>query len=104
MTRMIKGSDLPIELQRQALAAFPYRYTRDHTPTWATKTGLRYPVQFASDADWLAHTLFAVAGPARALRLSRRERYCESTPTWPDGKGPALASLHNAKCEPFKSR
>jgi len=32
--KMIPGLKLPSALQRQALAFYVHRYTRDHTPSW----------------------------------------------------------------------
>src|SRR5262245_231807 len=82
-----RGDQLTPALQKRCLAMFVHRYTRDHTPAWAKEArpnGQPYPVQFASDSDWLAHSLFAVS--ADGARLDRRVRHCESSPTWPDGK------------------
>lgn len=82
----VKGSDLPQHLQREALACFVHRYTGDHVPDWATrnvpaKFGKRYPLQFASDREWLEHTTFQVTNRGTlALR-----KPCHSSPTWPNG-------------------
>ena len=81
---MVRGSEMCDRLQRQALARYPHRFTRDHKPDWATgewKDGKPYPVQFDSDADWLANTFFPITVKGE---FSRREKYCESHPTWPD--------------------
>lgn len=81
------GSELTAREQRYVLSAFVHRYTRDHTPDWARylrPNGTRYPVQFASDQEWLAHTRFVIR---KNGALSLREGQCYSTPTWPDGKG-----------------
>lgn len=70
--------------QAVLLLAFPGRYTGDHKPDWAMVPdigGSEYPLQFASDADWLAHTRFAVGLMTR--RLDRRVRRCWEFPTWP---------------------
>lgn len=78
------GTELNAVQQREALAHFVHRYTREHMPEWARKPrkdSKLYPVQFVSDADWLAHTYFSVTKDGK---LSRRERYCQSHPTWPD--------------------
>ncbi len=80
------GSELSQADQRYVLSAFVHRYTRDHKPHWAhepMKDGSEYPVQFASDADWLAHTLFQVT---QSGKVSRTACQCQSSPTWPDGK------------------
>lgn len=79
-----RGSDLHPDDKRHVLAAFVHRFTKDHRPAWVDYPGQRhrnYPVQFASDADWLAHTVFRVR---RNGRLDRRAKACMSTPTWPD--------------------
>lgn len=84
MKRSKLGNWLHPEDQRHVLAAFVHRFTRDHKPEWANKPwkdGKPYPVQFDSDADWLAHTSFAVRNDGR---LDGRVHRCESVPTWPD--------------------
>jgi len=81
-TQWKKGSELDDSVQRECLNRFVHRFTRDHKPEWAEKPwkdGLPYPVQFDSDSDWLAHTLFAVNKNGRL-----NERHCECSPTWPD--------------------
>lgn len=75
--RRILGCNLPAALQAQAKARFVHRSTGDHQQGAA----LDYPLQFASDAEWLANTLFWITA---AGLLSRRARFCESTPTWPN--------------------
>lgn len=87
-TRWAKGSALPARTQRDCLARFVHRFTAEHRPAWAMAlrpNGQAYQVQFASDADWLAHTLFAVT---QDNRLDERVKHCESNPTWPND--PAL--------------
>ncbi len=90
--KWVWGHELSPEVQRQALATYVYRYTRDHVPAWAIRDkradGTPFPVQFASDADWLEHSRFPVT---KAGRLASRPPYCYSDPTWPDGK-PAIYS------------
>ena len=83
----VPGTLLLEEDQRYALSAFVHRHTRDHTPAWAKqiwKNGRPYPVQFASDGDWLAHSYFQVTGQGR---LDKRIKHCNSYPTWPDTNG-----------------
>lgn len=83
----VSGTKLCPADQLEACRAFVHRYTREHVPGWARDLrpdGERYPVQLDSDADWLAHTMFAVRADGR---LDRRVKRCESSPTWPDGKG-----------------
>lgn len=78
------GIDLCEEDRNYVLRAYVNRHTRSHVPAWAKREwrdGRPYPVQFASDADWLAHTTFVIRQNGR---LDRRYKYCESTPTWPD--------------------
>lgn len=78
------GSELRPEVQREALRRFVHRFTRDHVPDWARQprpNGATYAVQFDSDADWLAHTMFATTN---AGKLDNRVKRCESSPTWPD--------------------
>ena len=78
------GTQLNYADQQHVLATFYGRFTREHNPAWADKLrhdGSSYPVQFASDVDWLAHTYFAVHVGGR---LDRRVHFCESSPTWPD--------------------
>lgn len=85
------GSLLRPEVQREALASFVHRFTKDHKPAWACKPrpdGTAYPVQFASDADWLSHTIFRTRKDGE---LDRRHDACESVPTWPDN--PELRTL-----------
>lgn len=79
------GSELSELDRRYVLAAFVHRFTRDHRPQWARKPrrdGSRYPVQFASDTDWLAHTRFQTTGYGA---IDKRVSECRSSPTWPDG-------------------
>jgi hypothetical protein len=86
-SKMVPGSELRPEVQRDCLRRYVHRYTREHVPDWSRKPrhdGSSYPVQFASDADWLAHTLFTVKADGT---LDERARYCHSSPTWPDTNG-----------------
>lgn len=78
------GTDLTASQQADALRAFVHRFTGQHKPDWARTlrpNGTAYPVQFADDADWLAHTTFAVNKDGS---FNRRVHYCESSPTWPN--------------------
>lgn len=93
MDTYVWGCDLLSALQREVLARYVYRYTGDHKPGWARilrPNGEPYAMQFSSDADWLAHTRFAVTS---AGRLNEREHYCESYPTWPRNPELRKASL-----------
>jgi hypothetical protein len=81
----IRGDHMCKRLQNQVLAMFVQRYTGDHTPNWAReewKDGKPYPLQFKNDQEWLENTFFwcTVKG-----ELSKKHRYCESHPTWPNG-------------------
>ena len=78
------GAELPAHVQQQALNRFVYRFTKNHKPEWANKPwkdGKPYPVQFASDTDWLANTRFHVT---EKNELDNRVDSCQSSPTWPD--------------------
>lgn len=84
MTTIVLGSQLSPSVQRQCLARFVHRFTGDHRPQWASVArpdGRSYPVQFASDADWLANTRFFVT---KTGNLSLWHDRCESSPTWPN--------------------
>jgi hypothetical protein len=80
----VVGTSLAADQQKQALNSYVHRFTKDHKPIWATKPmpdGRAYPVQFASDKDWLANTTF----PTRNGKLvSGKNSDCHSTQTWPD--------------------
>lgn len=83
---LIYGNVLSPRLQAECKARFVHRFTRDHRPAWASQpmpNGKPYPVQFASDDDWLAHTFFEVT---KQGELDERSRYCQSSPTWPEGQ------------------
>lgn len=80
----VAGNDLTATEQRKALAQFVHRFTGDHKPQWTNrewKDGKPYPLQFASDSDWLANTRFWVRKDGQ---ISKRHKYCESSPTWPN--------------------
>lgn len=84
INNMILGSQLAAEDQQIVLAHYVHRFTGEHKPSWAHKPwmdSLPYPVQFASDSEWLANTLFMVR---RDGRLDSRCHHCESSPTWPN--------------------
>jgi len=85
------GTQLNEQDRRHVLAAFVHRFTAEHRPQWASEPrpdGGEYEVQFASDEDWLANTLFAVRNDGR---LDGRARFCKSSPTWPNRKAKANA-------------
>ena len=80
----VLGTALHSDDRRHVLATYVHRFTGDHRPAWVAKgmpNGQPYPLHFASDADWLAHTLFRVRTSGR---LDMRVRSCESHPTWPN--------------------
>jgi hypothetical protein len=80
----VLGSHMGKKLQDDCLRQFVHRFTKQHVPAWANKEwkdGITYPVQFASDAEWLSYTFFEVTVKGE---LSKRVHYCESSPTWPD--------------------
>ena len=79
----VLGSALSPENRQDALSRFVHRFTGDHRPAWAAvgrEDRTPFPVQFANDADWLAHTIFHITEDGR---ISGR-RGCESSPTWPN--------------------
>jgi len=79
-----RGSELTAAEQAYCLSAFVHRFTREHKPKWAKaewKDGKPYPVQFASDKEWLEQTLFAVTAKGN---LDHRVIECRCSPTWPD--------------------
>lgn len=81
--KMIQGTKLSPEDQRLVLAAYVHRFTGEHKPGWARKPwkdGKPYPVQHATDKDWLAETTFAVT---KSGRLDMRVQHCHSVPSWP---------------------
>jgi hypothetical protein len=83
---MKHGHELHPSDQAHVLARYVHRFTREHKPAWARElrfNGHPYPVQFASDQEWLENTRFAVRKDGR---LDRRARFCQSVPTWPDGR------------------
>lgn len=88
---MICGDLLPAALQADALRAYLHRFTREHVPQWARKprdNGEPYPVQFASDKEWLARTLFPVTvrkGGKLGDHTRADNAHCRSFPSWPDG-------------------
>jgi hypothetical protein len=87
MNKLINGNQLSPSTRLEAQRLFVYRFTGDHTPDWvkhARASGKEYPLQFANDADWLANTRFGVKKDGT---LSKRVRYCESNPTWPNDPG-----------------
>lgn len=89
------GSDLPPELQREALRIYRDRYTGDHRPAWLSSPNVgsersNGPPDFEDDNQWLANTEFPIAGNGRTLRLSRnpsapRVHYV-NTPVWAHGQ------------------
>lgn len=83
MTEYKLGTELPLHVQEECKRRFVHRFTRTNVPAWA-RANPNYKPQFADDADWLAHTRFAVR---KNGELDGRVKHCESAPTWPDGKG-----------------
>lgn len=89
------GSELSHATQQDALRQFVNRCTRQLAPHRKGANpvyfeGGLYPLQFDSDADWLAHTHFAVT---KSGKLDKRVRHCESSPTWPDNPELALKTI-----------
>ncbi len=82
----VTGDQLRPAQQRLALAMYCHRFTMEHIPSWVRAKRTRgdyYAPQFRDDAEWLAHTTFAVT---QSGRLSLAHRYCSSSPTWPPAK------------------
>jgi hypothetical protein len=80
--RIVWGDKLAPTQRTIALASYVHRFTREHVPQWARQPrpdGSPYPVQFASDADWLANTQFNVTRNGALMAAD-----CYSRPTWPD--------------------
>lgn len=87
--RWILGTELCAVDQVEALGSFVHRFTGMHVPDWARQrmaNGKLPKVQFATDREWLENTRFAVRADGRR---DRRVTRCESSPTWPEGKGGA---------------
>jgi len=88
---MIRGDLLPAKLQADALRAYLHRFTREHIPLWSRRprdNGEPYPVQFASDSEWLARTLFPITvrkGGTLGDHTRAGKAHCRSFPTWPNG-------------------
>lgn len=88
---MTYANFLPAALQADALRAYLNRFTREHVPQWARKprdNGEPYPVQFASDKEWLARTLFPITvrkGGKLGDHTRAGNAHCLSFPRWPDG-------------------
>ncbi len=78
MAKWVKGNQLTLTNQESVLKGFPHRYTGDHKPRWINPMT---PLHFASDSEWLANTEFAVN---KNGQLSRRNRFCQSYPTYPN--------------------
>jgi hypothetical protein len=83
----VTGDKLNHAARRDALACYCHRFTMEHVPQWAMvprADGTFYAPQFASDAEWLAHTTFRVT---QAGRLALNARYCHTAgQTWPMGQ------------------
>ncbi len=91
---MVRGDLLPVDIQRSCLACYVHRYTKDHKPKWAEKHLLNeapYPVQFASDTDWLSRSLFPVKVDKNG-KITQRAAPCCSYASWPDH--PELRDSH----------
>lgn len=78
--KQLNGAELSDANKHRALNRYVHRWTRDHKPKWVHDAKAT-PVQFASDADWLANTRFWVRKDGK---LAERPSHCESNPTWPD--------------------
>ena len=78
--RTIYENELTQTQQRQVLNSYIHRFTGQHKPSWVKDITIT-PCQFKDDKDWLEHTRFYVT---KNNQLSKRHRYCESNPTWPN--------------------
>lgn len=76
--KWMPGSSLAPSIQREILAAYIYRHTGEHKPAGATVFNAK--PSYATDAEWLAHTWFAVTADFR--RLDRRVKHCRSHDGW----------------------
>lgn len=79
----LRGDLMPAQAQREARQRFVHRFTEQRRPQWA-QSNHNYTPQFRDDADWLAHSYFAVT---KLGTLDKRYGHCNSHPTWPQGKG-----------------
>jgi hypothetical protein len=86
MPMLIRGSELYEPLKKEVLQRFCMRFTKDHIPAWGLIRGPKgfYKPQFASDVEWLENTFFWIT---KSGRIADRPKFCESRPTWPDGRG-----------------
>lgn len=83
--KYLLGSQLSPALQAECKRTFVHRFTAEHLPAWSRaewKDGKPYPLQFASDADWLANTEFPITSTGRLARGANV--HCISHPTWPE--------------------
>lgn len=69
------GSELTKEEQQEVLARCIHRYTKDFKPVHVQRLDRMQktpiPVQFESDADWLAHTEFVTTATGKLDRRSK---------------------------------
>lgn len=69
----------------EAKASYPYRFTMEHVPHWATKErsdGTFYAPQYASDKEWYDKSAFPGENG-----IPEEDDHCESwNQTWPLGK------------------
>lgn len=72
-----RGNELTPEEQKHVLAAYCHR----STPSTRNGRSGEYPLQFASDEEWLANTDFDVTTKGK---LDKRRTGCVSYPTWPN--------------------
>ena len=80
----VNGKQLTKSQRAEALRIYVHRFTAEHKPMWANEPrpdGLAYPVQFASDEEWLDNTDFPINKDGT---FCARPSSCRSNPTWPD--------------------
>jgi hypothetical protein len=85
MVVWLRGDKLSAQEQQQVLRTYVHRFTQEHRPQWALRSGnVHDRPHYASDDEWLANTDFAVTTKGK---LDRRVRHCMShDATWPEGK------------------
>lgn len=77
MSKLVKGNELPREIQEQVKRAYIYRWTIDNKrrkDAWAGIQG-QPTIPLQTDAEWLAEHAFYVTDSGQ--RLSKRHTHCE---------------------------
>jgi hypothetical protein len=82
----VNGKQLTKSQRAEALRLYVHRFTAEHRPRWANEPrpdGLAYPVQFASDEEWLDNTDFPINEDGTFSNPINKDGTF-SNPTWPD--------------------